>query len=161
MNREVHVRICGRLGAKFPGPTRRLPGPTLLIVWNQRSLRRILRSYVAYYQHSRTHLALGRPDEVPESFSFSRHVLYLPPPLPPASEPRSSALPCACSSTYSLPLPFAQIILGFVRKRGSRSVPSGPDFWILLPKGSYLKVVVPPLVPGTTACVNRFSKSQV
>jgi hypothetical protein len=30
MNREVHVRICGRLGAKFPGPTRRLPGPTLL-----------------------------------------------------------------------------------------------------------------------------------
>src|SRR5579864_609597 len=22
MNREVHVRICGRLGAKFPGPTR-------------------------------------------------------------------------------------------------------------------------------------------
>ena len=25
MNREVHVRICGRLGAKFPGPTRRAP----------------------------------------------------------------------------------------------------------------------------------------
>ena len=23
MNREVHVRICGRLGVKFPGPTRR------------------------------------------------------------------------------------------------------------------------------------------
>jgi hypothetical protein len=22
MNREIHVRICGRLGAKFPGPTR-------------------------------------------------------------------------------------------------------------------------------------------
>ena len=22
MNREVHVRICGRLGAEFPGPTR-------------------------------------------------------------------------------------------------------------------------------------------
>ena len=22
MNREVHVRICGRLGANFPGPTR-------------------------------------------------------------------------------------------------------------------------------------------
>jgi hypothetical protein len=29
MNREVHVRICGRLGAKFPGPTRQHPGPTL------------------------------------------------------------------------------------------------------------------------------------
>ena len=26
MNREVHVRICGRLGAKFPGPTRRRDG---------------------------------------------------------------------------------------------------------------------------------------
>jgi len=24
MNREIHVRICGRLGAKFPGPTRQL-----------------------------------------------------------------------------------------------------------------------------------------
>jgi hypothetical protein len=23
MNREVHVRICERLGVKFPGPTRR------------------------------------------------------------------------------------------------------------------------------------------
>ena len=22
MNREIHVRICGRLGVKFPGPTR-------------------------------------------------------------------------------------------------------------------------------------------
>jgi hypothetical protein len=29
MNREVHVRICGRPGAKFPGPTRQFPGPTL------------------------------------------------------------------------------------------------------------------------------------
>ena len=26
MNREVHVRICERLGAQFPGPTRRLKG---------------------------------------------------------------------------------------------------------------------------------------
>src|SRR5207248_11257349 len=42
--------------------------------------------------------------------------------LPPlVSAPRSSALPCACSSTYSLPLSFAQIILSFVRKQGSRS----------------------------------------
>ena len=29
MNREVHVRICGRLGVKFPEPTRQLSGPTL------------------------------------------------------------------------------------------------------------------------------------
>ena len=34
--------------------------------------------------------------------------------------PRSSPLPCACSSTYLLPLPFAQIILSFVPKQGSR-----------------------------------------
>ena len=26
MTREGHVRICGRLGVKFPGPTRRDPG---------------------------------------------------------------------------------------------------------------------------------------
>ena len=31
-----------------------------VIVWNHRSLRRILSSYFAYYQHSRTHLALGK-----------------------------------------------------------------------------------------------------
>ena len=24
MNRKVHVRICGRIGAKFPGPTRQV-----------------------------------------------------------------------------------------------------------------------------------------
>jgi hypothetical protein len=37
-------------------------------------------------------------------------------------------------------------------------VPSGPDFWMRLPKGSYLKVVVP--TPGLATCVRRFSKSQ-
>src|SRR5580693_4764766 len=57
---------------------------------------------------------------------------WTPPPLaphlllfalpPPASTPRSSALPCACSSTYLLPLPFAEIILSFVRKQGIRSL---------------------------------------
>jgi len=34
MNREIHVRLCERLGAKFPGPTRQimrlLEDPTLL-----------------------------------------------------------------------------------------------------------------------------------
>jgi hypothetical protein len=34
---------------------------------------------------------------------------------------RSSAPRCACTSTYSLPLSLAQIILSFVRKQGSRS----------------------------------------
>ena len=31
-----------------------------VIVLNERSLRRILRSYVDYYHHLRTHLALGK-----------------------------------------------------------------------------------------------------
>ncbi|PYT96557.1 MAG: hypothetical protein DMG38_23910 [Acidobacteria bacterium] len=31
-----------------------------VMVWNQRSLRRPLQSYFAYYQRSRTHLALGK-----------------------------------------------------------------------------------------------------
>jgi len=38
-----------------------------VIVWNQRSLRRILRSYFAYYQHSRTHLALGKDAPEPRT----------------------------------------------------------------------------------------------
>jgi transposase InsO family protein len=36
-----------------------------IIVWNERSLRRTLRSYFAYYQESRTHLALAK--DAPES----------------------------------------------------------------------------------------------
>jgi|SRR5215469_5866332 len=72
MNREVHVRICGRLGVKFPGPTRQLPGPTPLIVFDEGSLRRILGSYFNYYHRSRTHLSLEkdspepRPIQTPE-----------------------------------------------------------------------------------------------
>jgi transposase InsO family protein len=31
-----------------------------IIVFNERHLRRVLRAYVAYYQRSRTHLALGK-----------------------------------------------------------------------------------------------------
>ena len=31
-----------------------------VIIFNERHLRRVLRSYVAYYQRSRTHLALGK-----------------------------------------------------------------------------------------------------
>ena len=31
-----------------------------MIVFNERHLRRILRSYLAYYHGSRTHLALGK-----------------------------------------------------------------------------------------------------
>ena len=31
-----------------------------VIVFNERHLRQVLRSYVTYYQRSRTHLALGK-----------------------------------------------------------------------------------------------------
>ena|SRR6516162_7446723 len=35
--------------------------------WNQRSLRRILQSYFAYHQHSRTHLALDQDTPEPRA----------------------------------------------------------------------------------------------
>ena len=38
-----------------------------LIVWNQRSLRRTLQSYFAYYGHSRTHLALAKDAPQPRA----------------------------------------------------------------------------------------------
>jgi putative transposase len=38
-----------------------------IIVWNQRSLRRTLQSYFAYYQRSRTHLALGKDAPQPRA----------------------------------------------------------------------------------------------
>jgi putative transposase len=36
-----------------------------VIVWNEGSLRRILQSYFAYYERSRTHLALSKDAPVP------------------------------------------------------------------------------------------------
>jgi len=38
-----------------------------VIVWNERSLRRTLQSYFAYYQGSRTHLALGKDAPEPRA----------------------------------------------------------------------------------------------
>jgi len=38
-----------------------------IIVWNQRSLRRILQSYFAYYEHSRTHLGLAKDAPEPRA----------------------------------------------------------------------------------------------
>jgi len=38
-----------------------------LIVFNERSLRRILRSYVDYYHRSRTHLSLGKDSPLPRA----------------------------------------------------------------------------------------------
>jgi putative transposase len=51
-----------------------------LIVWNRRSLRRILQSYFAYYQRSRTHLALAK--DAPESRVVEKpehgHIVVIP-----------------------------------------------------------------------------------
>jgi putative transposase len=41
-----------------------------VVVWNQRSLRRTLRSYFAYYQRSRTHLALAKDAPEPRAVEF-------------------------------------------------------------------------------------------
>jgi putative transposase len=38
-----------------------------VIVWNERSLRRTLQNYLAYYQRSRTHLALGKDSPAPRA----------------------------------------------------------------------------------------------
>jgi putative transposase len=38
-----------------------------VIVWNERSLRRTLQNYFAYYQRSRTHLALGKDAPAPRT----------------------------------------------------------------------------------------------
>ena len=38
-----------------------------IMVWNQRSLRRTLQSYFAYYQRSRTHLALAKDAPEPRA----------------------------------------------------------------------------------------------
>ena len=38
-----------------------------LIVWNQRSLRRILQDYFTYYEQSRTHLALAKDAPQPRA----------------------------------------------------------------------------------------------
>jgi hypothetical protein len=43
-----------------------------VMVWNQRSLRRTLQSYFAYYQGSRTHLALGKDAPSPERWNRRR-----------------------------------------------------------------------------------------
>jgi polyphosphate kinase len=69
MNREVHVRICGRLGAKFPGPTRHAAGKGGAIKRITQSLNpRVCRV-----------VALGTPTEREKTqWYFQRYVAHLP-----------------------------------------------------------------------------------
>jgi hypothetical protein len=53
-----HVRFRERLGVT-------LPGPTLLIVFHEASLRRTLNLYFDYYHRSRTYLSLGKDSSEP------------------------------------------------------------------------------------------------
>ena len=57
-------------GCKSPGrlgPVVKFHRPTLLIVFDESSLRRMLRSYLDYYHRSRTHLSLGKDSPEPRS----------------------------------------------------------------------------------------------
>jgi transposase InsO family protein len=51
-----------------------------IIVWNERSLRRTLHNYFAYYQWSHTHLALGKDAPEPRAVEQPEHghVISLP-----------------------------------------------------------------------------------
>ena len=49
-----------------------------VIVWNETSLRRILRSYFDYYEKSRTHLALAKDAPEPRVSMDRRTVVSLP-----------------------------------------------------------------------------------
>ena len=60
--RDLQGRGCGKCLA---GASIRRECQDHVIVWNQRSLRRILQNYFAYYQHSRPHLALDHDTPEP------------------------------------------------------------------------------------------------
>ena len=65
-----------------------------VIVWNERSLRRTLQSYCAYYQRSGTHLALGKDAPEPRA-------------LEPPERGRVVALPLVGGLHHRYPRPAA------------------------------------------------------
>ena len=82
--------ICERLGAKFPGPTR-------LIVLNEASLYRHVKSFLAYYHESRTHLSAGIATRAPagtRSRGYHTASWRTSPPLR-ATRSLNAALPAA------------------------------------------------------------------
>ena len=52
--------------------------PDHIIVFNERHLRRVLRTYVAYYQRSRTHLALGKDAPVERAVQPTGRIVVRP-----------------------------------------------------------------------------------
>ena len=50
-----------------------------VIVWNERSLRRTLQNYLAYYQRSRTHLALGKDGPAPRAVEPPERCAHVTP----------------------------------------------------------------------------------
>jgi integrase-like protein len=49
-----------------------------VIIFNERHLRRVLRTYVAYYQRSRTHLALGKDAPVARAVQPTGRIVGRP-----------------------------------------------------------------------------------
>src|SRR5439155_12027116 len=88
-------------------------------------LRVLIPQLLGFLCLAHIHPAVLRLPGIDRVFDTPLLEQHLPPyALPPAaSTPRSSALPCACSATYTLPPSFNETILSFVRKEGIRSAP--------------------------------------
>jgi hypothetical protein len=94
-----------------------------VIVFDERSLRRILASYVDYYHRSRTHLSLGKDSPRSTTGSAARNRARRggasgrrtasplraprrlnPPKVPPATRERRQDRVCRCGSSFTLAL---------------------------------------------------------
>jgi hypothetical protein len=83
----------------------------------------LLRFLCLTYVHP-TVLRFPGVDRMLRNTHFPRHILRLAPCLQLLQRPRSSAPPCDGSSTFDLSLSFDEIILKFIRKQESRSMPT-------------------------------------
>jgi sensor histidine kinase regulating citrate/malate metabolism len=71
MSREAHVRFCERAVAKFRRATR-------LVVFGERHLRSLLKSYQKYYNEARTHLSLQKDAPIPRAAQTVGQTLAVP-----------------------------------------------------------------------------------
>jgi hypothetical protein len=71
MSREAHVRFCERAVVRFRRATR-------LVVFGERHLRHLLKSYQRYYNEARTHLSLSKDAPVSRGVQAVGHILCLP-----------------------------------------------------------------------------------
>lgn len=71
MSREAHVRFCERAVVKFQRATR-------LVVFGERHLANLLRSYQKYYNECRTHLSLGNDSPLPRAVHIHGRITVSP-----------------------------------------------------------------------------------